>query len=350
VVIGAAHVLQYQFVGERLPTKETAMRIPSDDARSPASGGFDWWRPLEPAGSLAVDKLEVPATSVLDIDWCAIRHFSIGTVPHHVDYRMDSHTLMIFDRGSFVEGVRGIEGERVVKSGPLDVGIDVVPAHARFTGRAEPGSNVACTVVSIFPERLDDAMKESLGVRAGLHPSVGLQGELLAPLAARLRHMSRPETLVASDSLYLESMCMVLCRELLHAQQQTSAGGSGRPVGGLSPRAQRVVKEFLRANLDQKVELQSLAAQAGVSLFHFSRAFKVSFGLPPHKYLLNMRVQQAAALLRGTRHPITDIALRVGFSSAGEFARAFKQAMDCTPREFRQANGHAAGMDDDIDA
>jgi hypothetical protein len=36
---------------------------------------------------MAADKLEVPATSVLDMDWCAIRHFSIGTVPHRVDYR-----------------------------------------------------------------------------------------------------------------------------------------------------------------------------------------------------------------------------------------------------------------------
>ncbi|QFZ86191.1 helix-turn-helix domain-containing protein [Variovorax paradoxus] len=319
-----------------MPTKPT----PSHSA---ASSGFEWWRSLEPAGSANTDKLEVPATSLLDMDWCAIRHFSLGTVPHLVDYQMDAHTLMIFDRGSFVEGVRGIEGERFAASGPLDIGIDVVPARARFRGRAEPGSNVGCTTVSIFPDRLDEAMKESLGVNAGLRPSIALQGELLAPLAVRLRQLSRPENLVANNSLYLESMCMVLCRELLLAQQQTHEGRVARPVGGLSPRAQRQVKEFLRENLDQKVELQALAAQAGVSPFHFSRAFKVSFGLPPHKYLLSLRIQQAATLLRGTREPITDVALSVGFSSSGEFARAFRQAMNCTPREFRQAN---AGTDE----
>jgi AraC-like DNA-binding protein len=320
------------------------MRTTPPDSRPAASSGFDWWRALEPAASQATDRLDVPATPVLNVDWCEMRHFSVGTIPHRVDYQMDSHTLMIFDRGSFVEGERGIEGERFAASGPLDIGIDVVPAHAHFRGRAQRGSSVGCVAVSIFPDRLDGGMRESLGISAALHPSMGLQGELVAPLAARLRQLVQPGHLGASDSLYLESMCMVLCRELLHAQQHAGTGSTGRPTGGLSPRAQRLVKEFLRENLGQKVELKALAAQAGVSLFHFSRAFKVSFGLPPHKYLQNLRLQQAAALLRGTRHPITEVALSVGFSSPGEFARAFKQAMVCTPREFRQANGDAAGI------
>src|SRR5690606_24253069 len=136
-------------------------------------------------------------------------------------------------------------------------------------------------------------------------------------------------------SLYLESLCMVLCRELFQTQQQRCDGAPVRPSGGLSPRAQRLAKEFLRDRLDQKVELQALAAQSGISLFHFARAFKVSFGVPPYKYLQNLRLQRATALLRETRMPITEIALNVGFASSGEFARAFRQAMACTPRQYR---------------
>jgi transcriptional regulator GlxA family with amidase domain len=53
---------------------------------------------------------------------------------------------------------------------------------------------------------------------------------------------------------------------------------------------------------------------------------------------LNLRLRKAADLLRDTELPITDIALSVGFSCSSEFARAFKDAMEITPREFRQAN------------
>ncbi|MGN5478134.1 helix-turn-helix transcriptional regulator [Cupriavidus basilensis] len=60
--------------------------------------------------------------------------------------------------------------------------------------------------------------------------------------------------------------------------------------------------------------------------------------VPPYKYLLNLRINRAADLLKASQTPITDIALEVGFSCPSEFARAFRQIMDCTPREFRVLN------------
>ena len=169
-----------------------------------------------------------------------------------------------------------------------------------------------------------------------VRPSVGLESDLLSPLIDRLRELCREDRAEKCDRLYLEAICVVLFREVMRAQQQTWLSNSQRPTGGLAPKAQRVIRDFLQKNLGQKIDLQDLADQVGVSRFHFTRAFKVSFGLPPYKYLLNMRLRRAAELLRETRNPITDVALNVGFSCSSEFARAFKQAMGCTPREFRQ--------------
>lgn len=296
----------------------------------------NWWRSMDPAGAAAPAPIEVPMAPLLDAGWCAVRHVSLGSTPHQVKFRRDSHTLMIFDRGCFLEGERWIDGKRLSSSGPLDTGIDIVPAHADFHAWAGPGSSVGCTVISIMDDDLAGTLELPSGPSAGLFPAVGVANDLLAPLAARLRQVCRVDRLAAGDQLYLESLCTVLLRELLLLEDHSAA--MARPTGGLSAKAQRMVREFLHENLDQKIDLQTLADQAGVSRFHFTRAFKVSFGVPPYKYLLNLRLRRAAELLRSSRQSITDIALSVGFSCSSELARAFRQVMECTPREFRQQN------------
>jgi AraC family transcriptional regulator len=197
----------------------------------------------------------------------------------------DSHTLMIFDRGSFVEGERWIDGARLTTSGPLDIGLDVVPAHSEFHALAGPGSNVGCTVISIVGDAFAEATGTTLRSASCLRPSVGLENDLLSLLTARVRQVSRAETVATHDRLYLESICMVLFREVLLAQEQDHAASPQRPTGGLSARAQRIIRDFLHDHdhddLHQRVGLQALADLVGVSRFHFTRAFKVSFGVSP---------------------------------------------------------------------
>lgn len=232
-----------------------------------------------------------------------------------------------------------MDGARLSASGPLDIGLDVVPANYEFLALAGPGSNIGCTMISIAGDDFAEAACTSHRSVSSLRPSIGLENDFLRQLANRLRQFGGTEW-KPGDSAYLESLCMVLFREVLLAQEQGHLTSPQRPTGGLSAWAQRTIKEFLSESdfLDQKVGLQALADLVGVSRFHFARAFKVSFGLPPHKYLLNLRLRKAADLLRNTSLPITDIALNVGFSCPSEFSRAFKDAMERTPREFRQMN------------
>lgn len=78
-----------------------------------------------------------------------------------------------------------------------------------------------------------------------------------------------------------------------------------------------------------------LAQVSGVSAAHFSRMFKKAFGIPPHRYLLTMRIATAKALLRETDRGITDVALASGWQSLGSFGRTFRDVVGQSPREYR---------------
>jgi AraC-like DNA-binding protein len=78
-----------------------------------------------------------------------------------------------------------------------------------------------------------------------------------------------------------------------------------------------------------------LASVSGVSEAHFARSFKDAFGVPPHRYLLTRRIERAAALLRDTDLPVTDIAFETGWNSLGTFGRIFGDIMGESPRELR---------------
>ena len=84
-----------------------------------------------------------------------------------------------------------------------------------------------------------------------------------------------------------------------------------------------------------------LARVSGVSEAHFARSFKRAFGIPPHRYLLTRRIEQATALLRDTELPITEIALQAGWSSLGTFGRTFHDITGESP-SGRRAREKAA--------
>jgi transcriptional regulator GlxA family with amidase domain len=81
--------------------------------------------------------------------------------------------------------------------------------------------------------------------------------------------------------------------------------------------------------------IQRLARVSGVSQAHFARSFKQAFGLPPHRYLLTRRIEQALSLLRDTGLSITEIALATGWSSQGSFGRIFRDITGHSPGEAR---------------
>ena len=87
--------------------------------------------------------------------------------------------------------------------------------------------------------------------------------------------------------------------------------------------------------------VKRLAEVSGVSEAHFARSFKRAFGVPPHRYLLTRRIEQATTLLRDTELSITEIAFATGWESLGTFGRIFHDITGRSPRAMRleaQAN------------
>jgi AraC-like DNA-binding protein len=106
-------------------------------------------------------------------------------------------------------------------------------------------------------------------------------------------------------------------------------------VGGLTPRALQRIREYIDGHLEENIELGTLADAAGLSKWHFARAFKQSVGVPPHFYLIRRRLERAQELLAETDLSLAQIALKSGFSDQSHFSRRFRTFLGVTPRSFR---------------
>ena len=104
------------------------------------------------------------------------------------------------------------------------------------------------------------------------------------------------------------------------------------------PLARRLlrVRDLIDRAYAGPLDLAALARSAHVSESHFSRSFAAAFGVTPHRYLLTTRLERAKALLRDTDLSVTDVCLRVGFTSLGSFSSRFRAVVGVSPTEFQQ--------------
>ena len=108
-----------------------------------------------------------------------------------------------------------------------------------------------------------------------------------------------------------------------------------RRTGGLAAWQLRTARELM-SDLTRKPSLERLASAARLSTFHFCRAFRQSTGVPPHKYMVQCRIERTKELMRDPDLSLTEIALRVGFADSSKFSSTFRRVTGMTPREFRK--------------
>lgn len=96
----------------------------------------------------------------------------------------------------------------------------------------------------------------------------------------------------------------------------------------------RLAYAYLMDNLARNVSLQELSAVSGLSPYHFLRAFRAQFGLPPHTCQLQQRIHLARSLL-AQGQPIAQVAAEVGFADQSHFTRKFKVLVGATPRQYQ---------------
>jgi len=94
-------------------------------------------------------------------------------------------------------------------------------------------------------------------------------------------------------------------------------------------------KDLADARYFDPLDVDDLAAAAGLSRAHFSREFRRVFGESPHSYLLTRRLERAAALLRSTDRSVADICFSVGLQSLGSFTTSFTRTYGVSPAAYR---------------
>jgi AraC-like DNA-binding protein len=94
-------------------------------------------------------------------------------------------------------------------------------------------------------------------------------------------------------------------------------------------------KDLADSRYFEPLTVRDLARAAGLSPAHFSREFRRAFGEPPHQYLLSRRLERAAALLRNTDRPVTEICFAVGLTGLGSFTTSFGRLYGQSPAAYR---------------
>ena len=246
--------------------------------------------------------------------------------PFEYEFRAPFHLLIAYERASRVAGETFLEGLPRSTLRDFSRKLTLVPAGARIHERQTPCALLRATFFYI------DARGPVLA-HAALPPRLFFEDGALWQTAQKLKGLAEAGS--AANALYAETLGAVLMHELLRL-------GRGAPPpeppirGGLSGWQRRLVAQYIDENLAQPISLATLAALARLSPFHFARAFKQSFGVPPHRYHTSRRIEQAKALLAQPARSVTEIALDVGFSETSSFSAAFRKLTRQTPREYRR--------------
>jgi AraC family transcriptional regulator len=141
------------------------------------------------------------------------------------------------------------------------------------------------------------------------------------------------------------SLARLVPRELPHVTDQPSLRlvpdipeDRHRFRGGLSGGALRRVRGYIDSHIGERISLNELARQAGVSRFHFARQFRQSTGASPMEYLRRVRIERSKSILQSRDSTIAEVAARLGFSDQSHFTRTFGRLVGVSPGSFARCD------------
>ncbi len=96
------------------------------------------------------------------------------------------------------------------------------------------------------------------------------------------------------------------------------------------------VRAFLEENLTRDLDMNAVARAASLSPFYLTRIFKQRYGVPPYRYLINLRIRYASDLLRDSSLSVTQVCHRSGFNSLSHFITTFRNHTGMSPSRYRR--------------
>jgi len=164
------------------------------------------------------------------------------------------------------------------------------------------------------------------------------------PVVSRVALSLADAVKTGAPDLYAQSAGQFLATHLLSMQRGWSdPSQDSRHPGVLGKHRLAHILDYMRAHYAESLSLDQLAAEAGVSRFHFVRLFSEGFGVAPHRCLIEIRMDAAASFLGDTSLSVMEIALACGYQSAAHFTAAFQKHFSQAPTSYRQTiQGSAA--------
>ncbi|MBV8092696.1 MAG: helix-turn-helix transcriptional regulator [Acetobacteraceae bacterium] len=246
--------------------------------------------------------------------------------------RAPLHLLVLNEQGVRSDGETIIEGLPRSTLKDLRRKLTFVPAGHGYREWRIPRGPTRVTYFHIDTAKFQPPLEPAVA-EISFAPRVFFEDTALWLTATKLKALI--ENAGAEERLYLEAIALVLIHEIMRLGGRRAA--AELPArGGLAAWQQRIAVEYIEANVSEEISLTMLAKLARLSPHHFCRAFKQSFGIPPHRYHRNRRIENAKRLLALPALSITEIGLNIGYSETSAFTAAFRRATGLTPTGYRQ--------------
>jgi AraC family transcriptional regulator len=139
-------------------------------------------------------------------------------------------------------------------------------------------------------------------------------------------------------SMFTDYLSRAIAAQLIRSYSKAKLRGGGRTSTStsLSSTLSEAV-DYMMANIDGTVNLSDIAQATNRSPSHVARMFRTELGMPPHRYLITMRVEKARRLLEKTSMSIAEIAYECGFAHQEHLTRLFRRHCDTTPAAYRRS-------------
>jgi AraC family transcriptional regulator len=245
-------------------------------------------------------------------------------------YRASSDLLVAYERGARCDGESVVEGAPRSTLRDFAHKLTFVPAGHDFFEWHRVRAPTRVVFLYIDPPQLQRVCSPHPS-QMPTGPRVFFEDDGVWSTVLKLKRLV--ESPLTENCAYFEALAAVLFQEL--ACLHSGADGAERGVkGGLAAWQQRVVTAYIEKHLAEPVPLATLARVARLSPYHFARAFKQSFGVPPHRYHTGRRIERAKTLLEDRSLSVTDIGLALGFSETSSFTAAFRKTTGLTPSRY----------------
>lgn len=251
-----------------------------------------------------------------------------GLARQETNVASDRHSLFLNIKGVARAGQNYLDGKRVAFIERPEGSLVYIPPGCNWSGWDEGDELASYFLISVHQDLIGGLFESHKPIQM-IPPNLGFKN-LNVQFAAQKVALEMTNNDEASRFM-VEAHVVEIFVNLLRRFRTTSEVRKG----GLSPIVLKRVVDMIEALCDEKLGLKELSEQAGMSLYHFSRAFKQSTGSSPHSYLKRRRLERASDLLQSSDLSVTQIAVACGFASSSHFSTAFSRELGVSPNSYR---------------